>query len=467
MADLLDSRVAMLDRAITILTAALVVAVGLLVGGGSSSTGSGAALASRTAGLVPADALVYVHLSMDRDRDATARAEALAGRFPGWARLRDGIVTRLSAPRCPVDRRALRGKEAALAFLKGSGATAGSLVLIDTGVDHPRPARRTCGTLSTEYIGTFLAIGQPASLRAARDLAAGRGASLAESSAWKAVAEDLPADRVADGWASRDGVRRLLSPRGGLLGAAGVLLDQPALRGAGFALTPARDGARLTVRSLLNPERGSPSPFKPFSPTLYRDAPEGTMAYLGVTGLATALGRVLAAAGPDTEALAPLAGRLDRRLLDLFTGEVAVLLLPAVPAPTLTILARTKDEAKARAALRKLPKALTDVFSTAVFDGKVAVSTKPEGIAAVRDPGPGLARSDLFRAGIRDVPSRATSLLFLDFNRLLRLGEQTGLNDSRAYRGVKDDLRQVRAVGATSSRQGSESTAEIFLSIRP
>jgi hypothetical protein len=48
---------------------------------------------------------------------------------------------------------------------------------------------------------------------------------------------------------------------------------------------------------------------------------------------------------------------------------------------------------------------------------------------------------------------------------LLRLGEQTGLGDSRAYQSVRDDLQKVRAVGAWSSGSGDESNAEINLSI--
>jgi hypothetical protein len=58
-----------------------------------------------------------------------------------------------------------------------------------------------------------------------------------------------------------------------------------------------------------------------------------------------------------------------------------------------------------------------------------------------------------------------SSVLFLDFTELLRLGEQTGLGDSRAYQSVRDDLQKVRAVGAWSSGAGDESTAEINLSI--
>ena len=94
------------------------------------------------------------------------------------------------------------------------------------------------------------------------------------------------------------------------------------------------------------------------------------------------------------------------------------------------------------------------------------ISTAPSGVAAVR------ARRR--PPGRRRQPSRTspgprrrevTSLLFLDFTELLRLGEQTGLGDSRAYQAVRDDLRKVRAVGAWSSGDGDESTAEINLSI--
>jgi hypothetical protein len=58
-----------------------------------------------------------------------------------------------------------------------------------------------------------------------------------------------------------------------------------------------------------------------------------------------------------------------------------------------------------------------------------------------------------------------TSVTFLDFSQLLRLGEQTGLNDSRAYQAVKDDLHKVRAVGALASGSGDESTVELVLEI--
>ena len=69
----------------------------------------------------------------------------------------------------------------------------------------------------------------------------------------------LPADRVADAWASADGVRRLLAPQGGVLGAAGVLLDQPGLKGAGVGLVAHDKGARIVVRSELDPKAQAPA----------------------------------------------------------------------------------------------------------------------------------------------------------------------------------------------------------------
>jgi hypothetical protein len=447
--------------------AAAVVALGLLLGGGSAS--SGGAPASGAAPLVPADTLVFVHLSTDGSRDPTRRAARLADRFPSWPAARDGLIQRLSAPGCPQGAQALRSAdEAALAlFDAGTGATAGSLVLIDTGRDHPGARDRACGALRLGYVGRFLAIGQPESLRTARALAAGRGRSLADAPDYRRVTGELPEDRVADGWASQAGVRRLLAPQGGVLGAVGVLFDQPTLKGAGFALTAEDREARLVVHSVLDPSRKGrgASGFKPFEPTLDEAVPDGAMAYLGVSGLSGALSRLLTAAGTNARALAPLVGRLDRTLLDAFRGEAAVLLLPAVPAPVLAIVAKADDEAAARRAIARLPANVRRAFATGVFDGKLVVSTSPAGVRAVRDAKRRLVDSDAYRAVTAGHPQEVTSLVFLDFSRLLQLGEQTGLDQSRAYLQVKDDLAKVRAVGAHSSGNATESTAEISLLI--
>lgn len=477
----------------------VVVAVVLASGGGSSSSPP----SGDAARLVPANALVYVHLSTDTGRGATARALKLARRFPSFGRLRDSLLRRLQDPRCGTDIARQKGREAALALLSTQTGTAGSLVLVDTGKEHRTAQTKSCGLVSQTYIGRFLAIGQQDSLTAARALAqaGAKGSSLANDPDFTRAMSGLPADRVAEAWASRDGVRRLLAPQGGLLGAAGVLLDQPALKGAAVGLVAHDKGVRLVVRSELDPKVRRRGTFKPFVPTLQSQAPKGVLAYLGVSGLSTALNRVLAAAGPSTAGLGSLlqragrqldkqsGGRLTKQVLDVLKGEVGLTLTPAVPAPILTITAHARpDTAKTLAQLEtpiagllgknarfqaanvagnptRVLKAGPISLAYAVIDGRLLISTATAGIAAAAGGGGHLDQQDTFRAVAGDTPRRVTSILFLDFTALLRLGEQTGLGDSRAYQAVRDDLQKVRAVGAWSSGSGDESTAEINLSI--
>jgi hypothetical protein len=444
----------------------LVVAVIAVAGGGDG--GSAKPPASAAARLVPADALVYVHLSTDPDRAQTRDATKVAESFPSWRALRDGIVQRLQAPGCDVATKALKNAdEAALAiFDTGSSAQANSLVLVDTGKEHPGAKQQACGSLSSAYVGTFLAIGQPESLSIAAKLqkADGKG-SLAQAAGPKTELAALPEDRVADGWLSADGLRRLLAPQGGLLGAAGVLFDQATLKGAAFGVEAKGDTAKLTVKSRLDPSlKGSAEAgFKPFKPTLASSVPADAMAYLGVSNLAPALQRLLAAAGSSSKTIEQLARSLDAPLLKVFPGEAAVVLTEATPAPILTILAHAKDAAGARKALDGLPAAVRKTLSTAIWDGKVAVSTSPKGIAAVKAGGKRLTDTENWRKAVGNHPESLSSLLFLDFTRLLKLGEATGLDESSAYQAARADLREVRAIGARTTGDDSESTAEISL----
>jgi len=58
-----------------------------------------------------------------------------------------------------------------------------------------------------------------------------------------------------------------------------------------------------------------------------------------------------------------------------------------------------------------------------------------------------LDQQDSFKDGRRRRSGQVSSLLFLDFTELLRLGEQTGLGDSRAYQSVRDDLQSAERWG--------------------
>ncbi|MDX6696848.1 MAG: hypothetical protein QOE65_245 [Solirubrobacteraceae bacterium] len=522
-------------RAAAVAGALLVLVAFVLAVRSCGGDGGGAAPPSAAARMVPADTLVYAHFSTDGSRPAVRRALALAGRFPSFPRLRDAVLGRLSRAGAGLsfdrDVRPWLGREAALALLNTPGQTAGSLIVLDV-TDRKKadafltrvagtPKRTTYrgttiqsyGNASAAYIDGDLAIGQPPGLQSAIDAEAGRVPSLARSKVFRRASGGLPSGRVADVFASPAGVARVLASQGGGLGAAGALLDQPTLQGVSLAVTPQDKGVRLTIHSALDAAAGRRLPrAKPFQPKLVGSVPPTAMAYLGVTRLDRAAGRLLAAglAGGGggrriTQLLARLRGDLGRRagvnlqrdVLPLFQGEVALWLAPSVPAPVLTIIAATDNEGRTREAFARLQPALARLLAPsgggqvptfterqvdgvpafqlrigpgieldyAVFDGKLVVSTSLAGVRAVKRHDGSLADAESFKTALGGRPKEVTSLVFLDFSELLRLAERTGLNDSRAYLAIREDLRKVRALGAAASGDTGESTTELFIEI--
>src|SRR5581483_9436260 len=247
------------------LIALVLVAVVLASGGGEEPPATGAAA------LVPGDALAYLHVSIDPARPAVKRGLALAQRFPDFPLLREQVLARLagiasgsqSSPSVDFGADILPwlGREAAVALLNTNGSTAGSLIVLDVsrrtkaeqflarfpsaGQSAYRSTRITqfAGGTALAFISHYLAIGQLASIRAAIDVAGGHSPSLQHNSAYLRASAGEPDGRVIDAYASVDGVRRVLAPAGGVVGAAGALLYQPALDGVSIAITPRTGGA--------------------------------------------------------------------------------------------------------------------------------------------------------------------------------------------------------------------------------
>src|SRR5258705_6978772 len=145
----MNVRAAIAERRIpAALGGVLVVLVVLVVIAAASGGGSSGPPPDEAAKLVPASALVYVHLSTDTGREATRTALKLAQRFPSFARLRNGLLRRLQDPRCGTDLSKQHGKEAALALLTTQTGTVGSLVLVDTGKEHSNAETKACGLVS-------------------------------------------------------------------------------------------------------------------------------------------------------------------------------------------------------------------------------------------------------------------------------------------------------------------------------
>jgi hypothetical protein len=279
------------------------------------------------------------------------------------------------------------------------------------------------------------------------------------------------------------------------------------------ALTPEDPGARLWVHQALDRTARTGKRLEPFEPTLAELAPSRAIAYLGIKGLERAgrpllalagfagggLDDVLRRAGADLEKQSGV--DLNRDLLSLFDGETAVSITPALPAPILTIQARTSDEDRTRSALSRLQAPLIELLTPsgadegqiptfdsrdigggqkafvvdvqpgvqlayAVFDGRLVISTSVDGIRAVRDPKQGLADEDRYQAVLGDRPDQATSVTFLDLSQLLTLGEQTGLDENPDYLRIRDDLAKLRAVGAVTRGGEDDTTAELRFQIR-
>jgi hypothetical protein len=515
-------------RALAGLLALVVAAVVAFValGGGDDAPPSGEA-----AKLVPANALAYVHVSTDDERAPVRRGVALLRRLGAGDGLSAQLSGLLSAREGqPVDFgrdvRPWLGDEAALAITRGRGTTAGSLLLLSVADEgrardflarnggRARRAERDGVEVSTyangavaAFVDGFLAIGQQGTVATAIDLSAGKGGArpLADDATYLRATAGQPDERVLDGYAAVDGVRRLLAPQSGLLGLAGAMLDQPGLRAAAIAVSAGKTTARVSVRQLLDPRGRSAAPR--FTPTLTRSVPERALAYAGFTSVERAvpllfgLGGVGGGTVGDTAELVRAAGRVlsdsgvsfARDVLPLFGKEVAVTIVDANGAPGVVLLARTPDEQRTATALRGLEPAIAKLFAPeggvapafgdgrvgdvatrklqtsdgvelhyALHDGTLALSTSEAALASVLRPQGTIADNPDYKAVIPDSQSELTSIVFFDFSQLLSLFEPLGLTGAS---GLFADLQSVRAVGLTSLSGEAQTTAELTFEI--
>ena len=421
------------------------------------------------------------------------------------------------------------GDEAAIALTDTGTATAGSLVMIRVtdegkaqGFMRKNPKRTAEGTyrgdryeeygrLTVAIKDKWLLIGQSGTVRNGLDAINGRGGrTLADTDLYKRAVDGLPDGRVATLYASAGGLRRVLVPMSGLVGGAAVLFDQPSLQSLAVSLEPEDQGARIVAHSSLDPKRrGKVS--EPIELELAGDVPPDALGYLAVNGISGALGRILeaAAGGANAGGIGPILARLQqelakqtggglqKNLLDLFDGEAAVVVERATPAPILSLMTKTDDEDATAKTLHDLEAPVAKLLtpkgdqaptwktsdlgdavtahtlqlptgagiSYAVFDERLVISTNTDGIKKIKDTGDGIDSSDRFEEVLGDRPDKVGSLGFLDFSQLLELGEQTGLNDSRAYLAARDDLQKVKAVGVSTTGDEDDSTSEIRLSI--
>jgi hypothetical protein len=520
-ADALRARVTFDRIAIAVVLIGGVLLVASLVQGSEDG-----AATDRAADLVPANALVYVHVHVDPNSEQWRRANEIVLQLPGLRRLRDRALDSLSRGRRPFDfERQVRpwiGDEAALALLP-DGRRATSLILVRVadqvgarrflaGAGEPREQRhrgvtvRRYGDLATAFVGEFLAIGELDNVRAAVD--AGGRESLAREPGYRTAVERLELDDpLAYAYAPASGVTQVLRSQGGLLGQLRSLLEVPGLRAAAAAVRAEQQGIRISTVSLTSPSAAAAK--EQFHPTLIAEVPADTIAYLGASGpdglfeqlerlgggaesplprLVERLRRPLGRAGERAlaRALRPL---LDRESALIVTppvrlpivslvvagtsaaegGEVLVALQPAIARlledPSLgqvPTLQQRRIDGVDATSLRLSP---TLELTYAAFENMLVVSTSAEGIRQIRATDYSLEQNAAFAPRLRDFLQRASSVVFLDLRRLTALIERAGLAATPTYRAIEPDIARFGAVSGVTANARSSQTAEIFVEV--
>jgi hypothetical protein len=504
------------DRiAVAVLVVGAVVLVASLAGGNDEPRGDEAAR------LVPRNALVYGHATVEPNSDQWRFAGEVVRKLPTLRRLRERALRSLSGGDRPLDfDTAVRpwiGDEAAIALLP-DGRRASSLILVRVadqarareflrGAGRPRERRhrgvtvRSYGTLATAFVGNFLAIGRPEHVRAAIDTRG--GGSLGADSLFRSAVRKLEADDpIAYAYASQNGVSRLLRQQGGLVARVGGLLERPGLRAAAASVRAGANGLRASVSSLLIPAAGDPPAFEP---TLTAEIPAATIAYVGARGLDEIFDQLarVGAAGSVERVLGRELGTVGRRTLlravkPLLGRESALVVSPPASLPVISlVVANTsrKEGGDVVVALQPLlaqllrapsgaaqvptlvPRRIAGVeavtlrvspsleLTYAAFDDKLVVSTSPEGVRRLRTGGRSLEDNPVFAPGLRGFLSRPSSVVFLDLRRLTALAERAGLGDTPDYRAVQRDIARIGAVSVVTATERSSQTAEIFLEV--
>lgn len=477
--------------------------------------------------LVPADALAYVHANLDPETEQYALAGQTSRSVPLFAGqvAARGLALVPGAGGTPPDFQTeilpWFAGEAAVAVVSSGGGAATQVELLEVGdpggateyvtsiaagrseVEDYRGVELTTDQrgLATAQVDGFLAIGQPAGVRAVIDVTTG-AASLAADPATRDLRDELPDDRLVEAYVSEAGVDGLISDERGPLGSLAPVIPPGATVGAAAALVASEGAFELVVRSSLDPERAQSSSgffaaFPSFEPILPEILSERSLAYLGFGEPRATVSALLAQASAQAPGIATgfedLFARLrreggvdlERELLAALGSEAAFALEPRVgddPAlPYLEFVAAGIDEERAQRALgslqgplaagvdpgsdlqapvygeaeiegvqaRSLRLSPTVEITTAVFDGLAVIATDPAAIGQLARGDGGLDRLELYERATEDLAAdKEVSLLaFFDLGELVAVGEQLGLAEDPVYATFAGEFRRLEALG--------------------
>ena len=366
--------------------------------------------------------------------------------------------------------------------------------------------------VATARSGGEALFGNVVAVRAALAAQSGQAPRL-EGSDQDAARAGLPDVRLAEVYLSRAGVSRMLAGRQGSATQLNTFVDYGATAGLAVSLRARDDGVEVNLVSDLDPklEQKSPTVFASlpqFEPGLADEAGPGALGYIGVGDLGPALNKALATAGAGAQGLAgslrSLAQSLQQQagvdplkdLLPALGGQAALVAEPTDTVPYASLIVDGVDEKKAGDALASLQRPILRAVGTrgpqvptfqskeidgvavhsvqisptvdlsyAIFDGKLVISTQPEGISQVRSSGDNLAGTGAYQAATDRLPDRVSALVFLNLDEVLGLAQQAGLAEDPLYASLSEDISHVQSLGLAVRGSDEELRSELFLAI--
>jgi hypothetical protein len=364
--------------------------------------------------------------------------------------------------------------------------------------------------LATARSGSDALFGSEAAVRAALEAKSGQAPGL-EGSPQDAPRDALPGVRLAEVYLSRAGVQRLLPPAATGASQLDTFVDYGATSGMAAGARVRDDGVEVNLVSDLDPklEQRSPTVFADlpeFNPSLADEAGPRALGYIGVGELGPAIAKALATAGTEglASSLRGLAQRLQKQagvnplqdLLPALSGQAALVAEPTAATPYATLIVDGVDEKKAGDALAALQGPLlralvtsegqlpsfrtTDVdgvtvhsvqvspsvdLSYATFDGKLVISTQPQGVSQVRASGDSLAGTGAFQDATDRLPDQVSALVFLNLEEVVGLAQRAGLAENPLYASLSEDISRVGSLGLSVRGSEDELQSELFLAI--
>jgi hypothetical protein len=458
--------------------------------------------------MVPADALLYSHLTLDRGSAQFKAVDSLLGRFSPHRVDQIGSAL-LPAPSgvgisFVKDVRPWAGDDAGLVVVPGPGPATSSAFVIavkdQKGAEAflEKVAPGPGAGISSAFDRGFLVVGGGPAVRAVAATGAAGAKTLGEAPSAEQVRGELPANRFADLYFSAAGIRRLLAGSTTTLATQlETFVDYGASTGFAVAALAKDDGIELEVYSALDPARQKASPnlfttLPHFKPALTGDVGARALGYVGLGEAGESLGLLLQRAGGAAPGLGSVLrsltdrisakGKVDpaRDLLPALGGQAALVAQPTDGVPFASLIVDDVDEPKAKEVLAQLqgplarsvgsppgqPPAVfrpitlhggvegselqvspTVDLTYAVFDGKLVVSTQPAGVEQVAaGSGETLDRADAFHDVTAALPDRVSALLYLNLDELLDLAEKLGQVEDPLYVAFRDDIRKLHAI---------------------